>query len=129
MKDQKVAALYYSSLKEISVYPQMPRCAVGFGHSIEWESEDDGEMIGAYIDFPQIIEDTGILRCKLSMFKTAVCLMVVLINRVETDTLLKTGTKQFSEYLFPSDGNLRFLSKKAYRQFLNDALNIKHIVF
>lgn len=112
MNDPEVAAWYYSNLIEISVYPQTSKCAVSFGHSIEWKPKDNEEMVGAYIDFPQIIEDTGILRCKLGMFKTAICLMVILINRAEMDTLLEIGPNEFREYLFPDDNAPHFLCQR-----------------
>lgn len=112
MRDPATADWYYSNLIEIAVYPQTSNCAITFGHSIEWKPEDNEEMVGAYIDLPQIIENTGVVRCKLSMFKTAVCLMVVLINRQEMDKLLEIGPQQFSEYLFPRDGDPHFLSQR-----------------
>ncbi len=112
MNDPAVAAWYYSKLIETAAYPQMEKCSLTFGHSIEWKPEDNEEMVGVYIDFPQIIENTGILRCKLSMFKTVVCLMVILINRAEMETLLKIGPDEFREYLFPDEGDYHFLCQR-----------------
>lgn len=43
---------------------------------------------------------TGLLRCKLGLLKTTVCLQVTLLNKPEMERLLEIGPQQFSEYLY-----------------------------
>lgn len=113
MTESKVANWYYSMLLEIAAYPAISNSFITYGHSIEWTADAGEEMTGAYIEFPQMIENTGILRCKLGAFKTAICLLAVLINRTEMDKLLKDGSESFSYYLFPEDeSTCHFLSER-----------------
>ena len=70
-------------------------------------------MMGAFLEFPQIIEDPGILRCKLGLLKTAVCLQVTLLNESEMERLRAIGPQQFSEYLYPETGGTwHYLSQR-----------------
>ncbi|MBQ6655125.1 MAG: suppressor of fused domain protein [Erysipelotrichaceae bacterium] len=113
LDDKDVLHWYYTQLMEIALYPVTHDSYLTVGHSIEWKPEEGEEMIGAFIDFPMIIEDTGILRCKLGLMKTAVCLQTVLLNRQEMDQLLASDPQQFSEYLYPEDGSRKhFLSQR-----------------
>ena len=65
------------------------------------------------IEFPQIIENVEILRCKLGLLKTVACLQVVLLNRSDLDRLMEIGPRAFSEYLYPDgDGKQHYLSEK-----------------
>lgn len=112
MNDPGTAAWYYSNLIKIASYPQQENCSLTLGHSIEWLCGDDEEMVGAYIEFPRIIDDTGILRCKLGMFKTAVCLMAILISKAEMEALLENGPDKFSEHLFPDEDKVHFLCQR-----------------
>lgn len=85
------------------MYPVTTGTFISYGHSMEWPVEDGEEMVGPYIEFPQMIEDTGLLRCKLGLFKTVICLLVVLINKAEKEKLLADGSEAFSNYLFPEE--------------------------
>ena len=105
MKDRSVARWYYNKLMGIAHYPKRNNCFFPYGHSLEWPVSGEEEMVGAFIEFPQVIEDTGILRCKLGLLKTVICLQVILLNRAETDKLMEIGPQRFSEYLYPEDGS------------------------
>ncbi|MBO5222218.1 MAG: suppressor of fused domain protein [Clostridia bacterium] len=87
---------------------------ISYGHSFEWQNEDpEDEMIAAFIEFPQIIPDVGVLRCKLGMFKTVACLQVVLLNKADLEKLMEIGPQAFSEYLYPEDDSApHFLSEQ-----------------
>ena len=114
LEDKQILAWYHNMLSMIASYPYFTHTHVTYSHSLEWAQEDPGEeMIGAFIEFPQIIEDTGLLRCKLGLFKTVTCLQVVLLNRAELDKRMEIGPQAFSDYLYPEDGGkAHFLSER-----------------
>lgn len=113
MSDPNIANWYYSMLLTVATYPVITGTFISYGHSMEWPVENAEEMVGAYIEFPQMIDNSEILRCKLGLFKTAVCLLVVLINNAEKKKLLNDGAESFSYYLFPEDEErCHFLSER-----------------
>jgi len=105
MKDLSVANWYYSKLLEIALYPIQNKCFISYGHSLEWPVLAEDETVGAFLDFPQAVENVGVVRCKLSPFKTVVCLQAVLLNQAEIDKLLEIGPQRFSEYIYPEDAS------------------------
>jgi hypothetical protein len=112
MMDPAIANWYYNKLMQVAWYPMTHRSFITYGHSIEWQSVDGEEMISAYLEMPQVIEDVGVLRCKFGLLKTAVCLQVVLLNREETNKLLQIGSEQFSNFLYPEEGTPHFLCER-----------------
>lgn len=112
MNDSETANWFFAQLMEVALFPYAHGSFITFGHSIEWACEEGEEMTGAYIEMPQIIENVGILRCKLGVLKTAVCLQVILLNRAEVDKLLEIGPEQFSNYLYPESGDCHFISER-----------------
>lgn len=113
MSDPNIANWYYSILLEVAMYPVMTGTFISYGHSMEWPAEEGEEMVGAYIEFPQMIENPEVLRCKLGVFKSAICLLVVLINNREKEKLLEGGSENFSYFLFPEDEeHCHFLSEQ-----------------
>lgn len=102
LNDKNVLNWYYSKLMMVATYAYNNKTGISYAHSMEWENEDaDDEMIGAFIEFPQVIESVGILRCRLNVFKTVACLQVVLLNRTDLNKLANVGPQEFSEYLYP----------------------------
>ena len=112
MTDPAVANWYYHQLLEVAFYAIGQRAFVTYGHSMEWGEEDGEEMIGAYLEMPQAIENVGLLRCDLSFFKTTVCLQVVLLNRAEMDKRMELGAEGFSYWLYPEEGKSHFLCER-----------------
>ena len=53
---------------------------------------------------PGAIQNTDILRCKLSVFKTTICLQVITLTRGEIDKLLEVGPQRYSDLLYPDYG-------------------------
>ena len=47
--------------------------------------------------------------------ETAVCLQVVLLNRAETDRLVEINPEQFSNFLYPDDGDRHFICERKRR--------------
>lgn len=105
---------YYNKLLSVAEFAYNNQTHITYAHSFEWQNDDpDDEMIGAFIEFPQVIETSDILRCKLGMFKTVACLQVVLLNRDDLNKLMEIGPQAFSYYLYPEDGEkAHFLSEK-----------------
>ena len=91
-------------LWEIALYPVQTKTYITYGHSVEWEPEEGEQIVGAFLEFPQIIPDTGVLRCKLGFMKTVILLQAYLLNREENERLLEIGPEQFSQYIYP-DGD------------------------
>lgn len=70
-------------------------------------------MVAAFIEFPQIIGTTAILKCKLGFMKTVTCLQVTLLNKEELEKLMEIGPVAFSDYLYPEDGSkAHFLTER-----------------
>ena len=105
---------YRDKLVTIATYACYNRIHITYGHSLEWKNYDaDDEMVAAFIEFPQVVENIEMLRCKLGMFKVAACLQTILLNRDDLKLLRKIGPYAFSEYLYPNDGGKRhFLSER-----------------
>ena len=113
LDDEDTMNWYRAQLLEVALYPIANNALLSYGHSVEWPPEADEEMAGAFIEFPQIIEDPGILRCKLGLIKTAICLQVTLLNKSEIEHLLTIGPQKFSEFLYPETvGTPHFISQR-----------------
>ena len=113
-EDKEMASWYFNKLTMIASYPYYNKAHITYGHSLEWENDDENdEMIGAFIEFPQMIENSAILRCKMGIGKKVTCLQVVLLNKAELDKLMEIGPQAFSEYLYPQrDDTPHFLSQR-----------------
>lgn len=110
LKDKEVLNWYHNRLIMVATYAYYSKTHITYAHSLEWKNEfSDDEMIAAFIEFPQVIENVGVLRCKAGMFKK----IVVLLNREELSKLMEIGPKAFSEYLYPENGGKQhFLSER-----------------
>ena len=75
-------------------------------------ADENSDMVGAYLEMPQMIQDTGILRCKLGLMKTTACLQVILLTREEIDRKLEIGAEQFSYFLYPEEGRPHYLCER-----------------
>lgn len=113
MNNSEISNWYLNKLMEIAYYPVQSGTFISYGHSVEWAPDDDEEMVAAYLEMPQVVKDTGILRCKLGLMKTAICLQAVLLNRAETNRLLEIGSEQFSYFLYPEEGKAHFLCERS----------------
>ena len=114
LNDTEMVLWYANKLRLVSTFAYYNKAHITFGHSVEWKNNDpDDEMIAAYIELPQIIDSTGILRCKLGLFKKVICLQVVLLNRTDLDKLMEIGPRAFDYYLYPeNDEKPHFLSER-----------------
>lgn len=106
LSDKTILSWYHNKLLLVASYAYLNKTHITYAHSLEWVNEDpEDEMIAAFIEFPQIVQTTAVLRCRLGMFKIAICLQVVLLNKVELDKLMDIGPQAFSDYLYPEDGS------------------------
>lgn len=112
LTDMSIMNFYHNSLLEVAFYPVTSSTPITYGHSMEWPADEDSDMVGAYLEMPQMIEDTGILRCKLGLMKTTACLQVVLLTHEEIDKLLEIGPEQFSYFLYPEEGEPHYISER-----------------
>lgn len=108
-----IANWYFNKILEVALFPINTKSFISYGHSVEWAPNDEEEMVSAYLEMPQIVDDAGILRCKLSFLKTVICLQVILLNRAETQNLLNIGPEQFSYYLYPEEGKNHFICERS----------------
>lgn len=115
LNDKDTLVWYADKLGLISTYAYHNKTHVTFGHSLEWKNDDpNDEMVAAFIELPQVIENVGILHCKLGLFKKVACLQVVLLNQSELDKLMEIGPRAFGDYLYPEEDDQKqhFLSEK-----------------
>ena len=112
LRDPDTLSWYREKLLMIATYSMATQTPVSYGHSMEWEPEEQESIVGAFLEMPQIIEDVGMLRCKLGPFRTCICLQAVLLTRDDLQMLLSVGPQQFSSYLYPEDGRPHYLSQR-----------------
>jgi len=105
LNDKNVLTWYHNTLMGIAHYPRAAKIAVTYAHSIEWGEDEDNQsdMVAAFLEMPQMIENPDVLRCRLGLFKQVICLQVITLTRAETDKLLKMGPQEFSSFLYPED--------------------------
>lgn len=104
MKDKITAVKYYDLLLKTALFPVNNGVFVSYGHSLEFADESSSEIVGVFLELPQAIEDTGVLRCKLSLFKKAICLQVIPLDKQALERLLKEGNEEFSyTYAYPDN--------------------------
>lgn len=112
--DKETVMWYYDKLIMVATFAYYNKTHITYGHSFEWKNEDQNdEMIGAFIEFPQIIGTTEILKCKTGLIQKVICLQAVLLNKEELEKLMEIGPNEFSNYLYPEDGSKpHFLTEK-----------------
>jgi hypothetical protein len=103
LNNKEIAKWYFDKLSMIASFAYHHKCHITFEHSFEWENEDSADdKIGAFVLFPELIEDVGVLRCKTGFRKTVACLEVVLLNNGELDMLKEMGPQGFwQNYVYP----------------------------
>ena len=103
----EIAKWHRDKLVTVASYAYENKCHVTFEHSFEWKNENSNDdKVGAFVLFPQLIEDVKILRCKIGFRKTVACLEVVLLNNSELDMLKEMGPEAFwNNYIYPSTEN------------------------
>lgn len=105
LNDKQAASYYYHKLMIIATFAYENKTHITIEHSFEWKNDDPkDELIGAFILFPEIIEDVGVLRCKVGFRKTVACLQAWLMDKAELDLLMKMGPRDYwNKHLYPWD--------------------------
>lgn len=114
LNNKDVLLWYHKKLIKIATYAYYFKTHVTYSHSFEWENESsDDEMVGAYLELPQIIENSKVGQCRTSLFKKVTCLQIVLLNKDDLNKLKEIGRMAFSYYLYPESlGKKHFLSER-----------------
>lgn len=112
MNDHATACKYDRLLIATALFPLQNNRFLSYGHSIEFSAADNVDVAGVYLEMPQAIHDAGILRCKLSLLKQAICLQVIPLDRQAMDLLLRIGNEEFAfTYAYPEQGEGHWLCK------------------
>lgn len=93
---------YLDLLLMIALFPFETHESLSYGHSLELPEDKLGNMKGAIITMPMIIEDAGILNCKLG-FKKVKCLQIITLTEEELDYKLKYGFEAIEIKFYPED--------------------------
>lgn len=113
LTDPQTVGWYVEKLYLIALYTIIDKVHITYGHSVEWSEEEDSDMVGAFLEMPQLIESVGFLRCKLGLMKETVILQATPLTRLEVDRLLSVGPQAFSEWLYPETESQRhFLAQR-----------------
>ncbi len=103
LSNSDIAKWYFNKLSMIASYAYNNKCHVTFEHSFNWENEDpEDDKVGAFLLFPELIQNVGVLRCKMGIRKTVACLEAVLLNNDELEMLSQIGPQNFwNNYIYP----------------------------
>ena len=103
---------YLELLAMIALFPFETGESLSYGHSIELPNDFDKNMKGAIFTLPMIIENPGILDCKLG-FKHVKCLQIIPLTKDELDFKLKHGFAAIEVKFYPDDrANYHYLTER-----------------
>jgi hypothetical protein len=103
---------YINFLSYVSKYAFYENTNISVGHNIELAPNSHPNFKNAFILFPEIIEDSWVLRCQLGMFKTCACLQVMPITENENAKNLSIGSEEFHNCFYPEEGEPIFLANR-----------------
>lgn len=99
-------------LQEVAQYPHEAKTMITYSHTLDFSApmsdlqSDDFNMCGAGLLFPQICEDTNVLRCKTGLMETVTILHMMPLTRAEMDRIIELrqqGTPDWSDMFYPED--------------------------
>ncbi|MBR6667552.1 MAG: suppressor of fused domain protein [Clostridia bacterium] len=109
-------------LQEVAQYPHEANTMLTYSHTLDFTipmkelQSDDFNMCGAGLLFPQVCENTNILRCKTGLFENVTILHMMPLTRTEMDEIIarrEKGQPDWSDMFYPEDdaayGKLPFL--------------------
>lgn len=114
-------------LQEVARYPHEAKTMITYSHTLDFSGpmeelqSDDFNMCGAGLLFPQVCEDTNVLRCRTGLLETVTILHMMPLTRVEMDAIiarrrhgdLAKGDFDWSDMFYPEDdaayGKMPFL--------------------
>lgn len=111
-------------LKIVAEYPHEAQTLVTYSHTLDLTAvmeemqSDDFNMTGAGMLFPQVVENTNVVRCKTGLFETVTILHMMPLTKAEMDAIIarrEKGNPDWSDMFYPEDdaawegGKLPFL--------------------
>lgn len=109
-------------LQDVAIYPVMARTMITYAHTLDYSGpmsdlqSDDFNMCGAGLLFPEVCEDTGVLRCKTGLMQTVTILHMMPLTRAEMDAIIakrRQGDPDWTEMFYPEEeaafGQMPFL--------------------
>ena len=99
-------------LQEVAQYPHEANTMLTYSHTLDFTSpmkelqSDNFNMCGAGLLFPQVCEDTNVLRCKTGLFETVTILHMMPLTRAEMDESIarrEKGQPDWSDMFYPED--------------------------
>lgn len=99
-------------LSYMARYAYYENTHISVGHVIDLLPNFHPIFKSGFVLFPQIVEDSFILRCQLGMFKTCTCLEVLPITSQEVTLHLNEGPKKLHDYFYPENGEPIFLADR-----------------
>ena len=115
LKDKNVLDWYVQHLFSIGYFAYENHVHVTYGNSFDIKTSDEEEMVCCFIELPQVIRDSGILRCKVGLLKTITCLQVVLLTKDEFEKLKEMGAEEFSYWLYPENNEKQHFIVERFR--------------
>ena len=103
---------YLNFLSYISKYAYYEKANISVGHTIELEPNSHPIFKHSFVLFPQIIEDSWVLKCNLGWFKSCACLQVIPITEDEYQKNISIGPDAFHDIFYPEGGKPIFLADR-----------------
>lgn len=104
-------------LEAVAQYPHEAKTMVTYSHTLDLTvmleelQSDDFNMCGAGLLFPEVCDDTSVLRCKTGLFETVTILHMMPLTRAEMDAIIERrkqgdpaqGDHDWSDMFYPED--------------------------
>ena len=99
-------------LQDVAQYPFSAQTMITYAHTLDYSGPmadlqaDDFNMCGAGLLFPEVCEDTGVLRCRTGLMETVTILHMMPLTRQEMDAIIarrQQGNPEWSDMFYPED--------------------------
>ena len=99
-------------LQMVAQYPHEANTMITYSHTLDLSAvmeelqSADFNMCGAGLLFPQVCEDTNVLRCKTGLMETVTILHMTPLTRSEMDEIIarqEKGEPDWSDMFYPED--------------------------
>lgn len=104
-------------LQEVAQFPHGQQTMITYSHTLDFSApmadlqSDDFNMCGAGLLFPQVCEDTDVLRCRTGLLETVTILHMMPLTRAEMDAIIlrrkhgnpAEGDHDWSDMFYPEN--------------------------
>lgn len=99
-------------LQEVAQFPHSESTMITYSHTLDLSAvmsdlqSEDFNMCGAGLLFPQVCQDTGVLRCKTGLLETVTILHMMPLTRDEMDRIIKRralNDPDWTDMFYPED--------------------------